>query len=208
MERNTSNIRNLVGVAHQVLNSLNTTERAEIVEAISSLSSRVSYLRGIVDKFSNLSSWTISPNAQKVKDELQQPVVAVTVSKPEGNSNLENAKKLFISHVNETQSVLTNRIQSESDSFNHTLDSIGSIFATLETITESEDKLEDDFQDKIIAKFHKRNDKYEKEFEAEYSQVKDEMDHTVASFESKQDMQKELHDLIRRLRRERIDKLK
>jgi hypothetical protein len=198
----------LVGVAHQVLNSLNTTERAEIVEAISSLSSRVSNLRGIVDKFSNLSSWTISPNAQKVKDELQRPLVAVTVSKPEGNSNLENAKKLFSSHVNETQSVLTNRIQSESDSFNHTLDSIGSIFATLETITESEDKLEDDFQDKIIAKFHKRNDKYEKEFEAEYSQVKDEMDHTVASFESKQDMQKELHDLIRRLRRERIDKLK
>ena len=208
VERNTSNIRNLVGVAHQVLNSLNTTERAEIVEAISSLSSRVSNLRGIVDKFSNLSSWTISPNAQKVKDELQRPLVAVTVSKPEGNSNLENAKKLVISHVNETQSVLTNRIQSESDSFNHTLDSIGSIFATLETITESEDKLEDDFQDKIIAKFHKRNDKYEKEFEAEYSQVKDEMDHTVASFESKQDMQKELHDLIRRLRRERIDKLK
>jgi len=202
VERNVSGIQNFTKQANGILDSINATERLELGPGIKSVSEKVSNLRKVVESVSNLSSWTVRPNLEDVRAELQQPLVAVTVRKPESNQLLNDAKNFIKSQlVNETEVLLDQRIAAQSESFEHTIDSLTDLTQQLKTLTESEDKLENEFRLKILEKFQKRNEKYETEFANEFRVIKDELDKTVSQFPSKSDMQNELHTLIRGLRR-------
>jgi len=102
--------------------------------------------------------------------------------------------------VNETETLLDSKISSQSDSIGRTLDSLSELTSKLKSLSESADRLENDFQDKILSKFHTRNAKYERDFENELGQVKQEFENTVAQLGNKGTVQDELHSLIRDLR--------